>query len=118
MAYPRMPQKGEIWRHHNGGVYQVFGMSRHEGDGRLMVQYVPMSSGPDDVPWLRYLDEWESPIRSKGGSPRFSLVGPPVEGMKALTAIGEALLKQREDIVRLGPYCSICLTNHEEGPCP
>lgn len=68
---PRVPKRGELWRHYKGGVYEVLCLARHSEDNTLMVIYQKQTAEPE-IPWCRPLKMWLETVNSV---PRFAFTG-------------------------------------------
>lgn len=58
----KTPQKGEVYRHYKGDMYEVVGLAIHSNDDMWMVVYKPLYENADAELFTRPLDEWFSEV--------------------------------------------------------
>lgn len=61
----QLPNKGELWKHYKGGVYEIIGVGRIEYNSELCVVYKKTN---DDNIWVRPLSDFFDLVETSRGS--------------------------------------------------
>lgn len=68
-----LPKKGELYKHHKGGIYVIERLCMNAADSDMMILYNGfLASNVMPVPWIGSGKSWSTQVN---GEPRFTFLG-------------------------------------------
>ncbi len=85
-----------VYKHHKGGLYQVFGLGQHTETGEIGVIYIPLTGAGQPGPRIRFRprdgdDGWAMPVFGDGSA------GRPLDAIERYVYVGDEIPQADRD---------------------